>query len=179
MLDYEKLKEEGKNCGFTHVAPLSAATLEPRMEVRGMCEQNTCHMYGSNWCCPPGVGTLEECTARIRRYREGILVQTVGQLEDSMDVETMMETEEAHKTYVDRMRQLLEEEYGRILTLGSGTCTRCKKCAYPDKPCRFPENSFGSMEAYGIVVSDACKANDLPYYYGPCTIAYTAAFLLV
>ena len=29
-----------------------------------------------------------------------------------------------------------------------------------------------------MLVSQVCKDNDLPYYYGKCTIAYTACFLL-
>lgn len=106
-------------------------------------------------------------------------MQTVGELEDPLDGETMMETQTRHKEALDKMRGELEKEYPDMLTLGSGTCTRCEKCTYPDAPCRFPDHTFGSMEAYGIVVSDACKANGLPYYYGDCTIAYTSCFLLI
>lgn len=34
---------------------------------------------------------------KIEKYREGIIVQTVGKLEDPLDGETMMETEAVHK----------------------------------------------------------------------------------
>jgi hypothetical protein len=34
------------------------------------------------------------------------------------------------------------------------------------------------MEGYGMVVSDVCRDNALPYYYGPNTITYTACALL-
>ena len=160
MLDMEELKKLGEEAGFTHVAALDCSTIKLLPEVRQMCASNTCHMYGKNWHCPPGCGTLEECEARVRSYRQGILVQTVGELEDSMDGEGMMEAEKAQ------------------LPIGSGACTRCASCTYPDAPCRFPDKTFASMEAYGMLVTQVCQDNDLPYYYGPCTIAYTSCFLL-
>ena len=178
MLNYEQLEKQGLECGFSHVAPLDAGTIELKTEVRKMCEVNSCGVYGKNWCCPPGVGTLEECEARIRRYTRGILVQTVGQLEDAMDAETMMETQAEHQAHFEQMRSKLLQQYPQMLSLGAGTCTRCKECTYPDAPCRFEHNTFASMEAYGMLVTQVCQANNLPYYYGSCTIAYTGCFLL-
>jgi hypothetical protein len=35
-----------------------------------------------------------------------------------------------------------------------------------------------SMEAYGMVVNEICKANGLAYNYGPERMAYTSCFLL-
>ena len=34
------------------------------------------------------------------------------------------------------------------------------------------------MEAYGLVVSDACKKTGLPYYYGPNTMTFTACVMI-
>ena len=82
-----------------------------------MCASNTCHMYGKNWHCPPGCGTLEECEARVRSYRQGILVQTVGELEDSMDGEGMMETEKAHKEHFFALEEKLRSQYPRCFPL--------------------------------------------------------------
>ena len=178
MFDLEKLIREGEACGFTHVAPLDADTIRLMPEVRQMCEKNTCGMYGANWCCPPGMGDLAECERKIRKYKKGILVQTVAELEDELDGETMMEAEAAHKRHFDTLHEQLLREYPGLLACGAGTCTKCKKCSYPDKPCRFPEHNYASMEAYGMLVTQVCRANDLPYYYGPCTIAYTSCFLI-
>ena len=178
MIDYEKLSTQGKTCGFTNVARLDPATIELRKEVRAMCASGKCRMYGRSWSCPPACGTLEELRARISGYREGILVQTVGQLEDSMDGEGMMEAEAQHKAHFSDMHDLLLQDYPDLLAIGAGTCTRCKTCSYPDAPCRFPERMTSSMEALGMLVLDVCKANGLTYYYGPNTIAYTSCFLL-
>ena len=178
MIDYEKLSTQGKTCGFTNVARLDPATIELREEVRAMCASGKCRMYGRSWSCPPACGTLEEMCARISGYREGILVQTVGQLEDSMDGEGMMEAEAQHKAHFSDMHDLLLQDYPDLLAIGAGTCTRCKTCSYPDAPCRFPDRMTSSMEALGMLVLDVCKANGLTYYYGPNTIAYTSCFLL-
>ena len=178
MIDYEKLSTQGKTCGFTNVARLDPATIELREEVRAMCASGKCRMYGRSWSCPPACGTLEELRARISGYREGILVQTVGQLEDSMDGEGMMEAEAQHKAHFSDMHDLLLQDYPDLLAIGAGTCTRCKTCSYPDAPCRFPERMTSSMEVLGMLVLDVCKANGLTYYYGPNTIAYTSCFLL-
>ena len=172
------IKELSEQCGFTHTAPLDVSTIKLLPEVRAMCEKNTCGMYGKNWRCPPGSGTLEECEEKIRKYKKGILVQTVGELEDALDGESMMETEAEHKKHFEKLKAVLEEKYSGILALGAGTCTKCKKCTYPDEPCRFPSNSFASMESFGMLVTEVCKANQLPYYYGSCTIAYTSCFLI-
>ena len=145
MIDYEKLSAQGKTCGFANVARLDPATIELREEVRAMCASGKCRMYGRSWSCPPACGTLEELRARISGYREGILVQTVGQLEDSMDGEGMMEAEAQHKAHFSDMHDLLLQDYPDLLAIGAGTCTRCKQCTYPDAPCRFPNLMTSSM----------------------------------
>ena len=178
MMDYERLCAIGAECGFSQVARLNPATIELREEVRAMCASGKCHMYGKNWSCPPACGTLEELRARIARYREGVLVQTVGELEDSMDGEGMMEAETLHKAHFSEMYARLRQETSGLLALGAGSCTRCKQCSYPDAPCRFPEQMTSSMEACGMLVLQVCKDNGLTYYYGPNTIAYTSCFLL-
>lgn len=178
MIDYENLEKIGKEAGFSHIVPLNCSTIKLLPDVRQMCAANTCHMYGKNWACPPGCGTLDECEERIRNFSHGILVQTVGELEDSLDGEGMLETETAHKEHFFAMEEVLHKLYPRMLAIGAGCCTRCTSCTYPDNPCRFPDKKFSSMEAYGMLVTQICQDNNLPYYYGPCTIAYTSCFLL-
>lgn len=178
MLDYEKLNKMALEAGFTRSAPLKTSTIELKQEVRDMCAVNTCGQYDKNWACPPGCGTLDECRERIGAFEEGILVQTTGDVEDSMDFEGIMAADEAHKQNFTRLFDALRAEYTDMLGISAGTCTRCKECTYPDKPCRFPELRTSSMEAYGMLVLEVCKANNLQYYYGPTTITYSSCFLL-
>ena len=158
---------------------LDCDTIELKPEVRQMCAADTCHKYDKCWSCPPGCGSLEECEAKVRQYKYGIIVQTVGELEDVFDGEGMMETEARHK---DDILWNLRRNFGRFIRI----CWRLVRDAVrnvrsvlnPDAPCRFPKQAFSSMEAYGMLVTQVCQANELQYYYGDCTIAYTSCYLL-
>jgi len=172
-MDYAMIEALAKEAGFTHMGPLDPRTIELKEQVRQMCA--ACGRHGKCWSCPPACGTLEECTARVEKYQHGILVQTVGELEDEFDGEAMMETQQLQKERFEKLCELLKDY--DTLNLGAGSCTLCKTCAYPDAPCRFPEKMVSSMEAYGIVVADVCRENGLPYYYGKNTIAYCCCVL--
>ncbi|MFV0528568.1 MAG: DUF2284 domain-containing protein [Lachnospiraceae bacterium] len=177
-MDLERITKEAREYGFTHAHQLDAASIELRQEVRDMCAANTCGQYGTSWSCPPGCGELSECEAKVRKYTTGILVQTVGELEDELDGEGMMEAEARHKKAFLALKDELKKEFPALLPLGAGACRICKTCTYPDAPCRFPDKAVSSMEAFGMLVSQVCTANDVPYYYGRNTIAYTSCFLL-
>lgn len=177
-MKYDEIFDAASEIGFTHAVPMDPKTLELKPEVRQMCKSNTCGEYGKRWSCPPGCGSLELCQEKIASYRCGILVQTVGVLEDELDGEGMMEAERVHKEHFLTLYDLLREQFPRVLALGAGCCTWCKSCTYPHAPCRFPEKQTASMEAYGILVLEACRANSLAYYYGRRMIAYTGCFLL-
>lgn len=176
-MDYNEIERMAKEAGFTHVAPLDPKTLCLKQEVRDMCASNSCGQYAKRWSCPPGCGSLADCAERVSHFSHGILVQTVGELEDELDGEGMIETEHQHKDNFLKMNKLLRKNQADVLALGAGCCTLCKQCSYPDEPCRFPNLQISSMEAYGLVVLEVCKANNLPYYYGKCTISYTGCFL--
>lgn len=177
-MEYAELERLALDTGFTRAGPLDGAKLELREDVREMCRGNSCGQYGKRWGCPPGCGTLEECRNKIAQYSKGLLVQTTGELEDEFDGEGMMEAEQRHKKNVEAMGTELRKAYPRRLTLGTGCCTVCGTCTYPDAPCRFPEKQVTSMEAYGLLVLEVCRANGLKYYYGSNTITYTSCFLL-
>ena len=177
-MNAQEVLEKVKACGFETVAPLDVATLHPLPEVRAMCADNKCHVYGRSWACPPACGTVEECAARIAGFRSGVLVQSVGELEDEWDFEGMKALEETHKKRFIRAVEMLRETWdGGMLPLAAGTCGRCKTCAYPDAPCRFPKLKVSSMEAYGLLVNDICTKNGVPYYYGKNKLAYTSCIL--
>ena len=174
----DKLIQALKECGFQTITELDVSTLEALPEVREMCEVNTCGQFGKKWSCPPGCGSVEECGARMKQYEKGILVQTVGDIEDSLDWEGIMEVKEVHDRRFQKGTEILKELLPDLLPLGDGACTRCKECTYPDAPCRFPELQSSSMEAFGLFVSDVCKKNGVDYNYGPGKMCYTGCYLL-
>lgn len=171
-----ELLEKAKSLGFTDATPLNPQLLIPNGEVRAMCAADKCHAYGKNWTCPPECGSLDDCAARIHSCSQGILLQTVGILEDAFDVETMMDTEKEHRQRFHAMADAMRARYPGSLCLGTGGCRICGKCAHPE-PCRFPEKACASMEGYGLLVSEVCQSAGVAYYHGQNTITYTACIL--
>jgi predicted metal-binding protein len=178
MVDYNDIKELALTCGFSHVGNLDVSTIKMREEVRAACAENKCKQYGKSWSCPPGCGTLEECEERIKKYSRGLILQSTGELEDAFDAETMIELAETHGNRFDDFSSKLRAIYPDAMVIGAGACRKCEKCTYPDKPCRFPDKMTSSMEALGMIVSDVCQANGIPYYYGPGTLTYVGCVLI-
>lgn len=172
------LVTEALDFGFSHAGAMDPATLMPRTEVRLMCAADRCQSYGRSWTCPPALGPLTESRRTLERYRSGLLVQTTVELDDPFDYEAMWDAGERQKELLVGFREELWTPYPDLVALGNGACTICPDCTYPAAPCRHPEEAIWSMEAFGLVVSDACTANGLPYYYGPNTLTYTGCYLL-
>ena len=192
MTDFNKLTELASECGFSYSAPLDVSRLEFLQEVRDMCNGKMCDRYGKSWSCPPACPSLEEMRERVKSYSDGLLVQTVGDIEDSYDWEGIMETGARHKQNFARLwdeiaayKQNKPGENGEIETkerpsvyaMGAGACNLCESCTYPDAPCLHPERMSASMEACGLFVSKVCTDNGLKYNYGPDKIAFTSCFL--
>lgn len=163
-MNYEEIQKLALKTGFSHTAPLDVSTIDLKQDVRDMCAQG-CQQYARRWSCPPGCGTLKELKENISCYSNGILLQTVGKLEDEFDGETMMETEAIHREHFALLLEKLRPSFPDILPIGTGCCMICQTCTYPDAPCRFPEKKISSMEAYGMLVMEVCSSNHLTYYY--------------
>ena len=101
----------------------------------------------------------------------------LGELEDEFDLQSIAAVEARHKKAFLNLARQARLLFPGCLPLSSGTCSLCRKCTYPDRPCRFPGKRLSSMEAFGLLVSDVCQKSGLPYYYGPKTITFTACIL--
>ena len=164
--------------GFSHAAKLTMQALTPMAQVRDMCSADRCQSFGRRWSCPPACGTLEQAAERMRSYSSGLLVQTVGRLQDDFDIEGIGQIQRLHKRQFETLVRYARREHASCLPLTAGACTRCIACTYPNRSCRFPDKMISSMEAYGLLVSDVCQKSGLAYYYGPKTIAYTSCILV-
>ncbi len=100
-------------------------------------------MYEKNWSCPPGCGSLEEYSEIIGHYTHGIIVQTVGGLEDELDGEGMMETEHQHKSHFYEMEKILRQVWPGVCSLSEPDAVRNARPA-PIRmlPAVFRENHF-------------------------------------
>jgi len=177
-VDYAKIESLAKEAGFSNVGVLDVSTLKFLPAVRDMCAADKCHKYNHSWACPPACGTLDEMREKTARYSQGIIVQTVAELEDEFDFEGMGDAAMKHGAAFMSLCETLRALYPDMTPMGTGGCSVCAECTFPDAPCRFPEKAVPSMEACGLQVSDVCRENGVKYYYGKGTLAYTAAFLI-
>ena len=174
----EELEKLATEAGFDFVQPLNMNSLEFMPEVRDMCADGKCTAYGTRWTCPPACGTLEEMREKVKNFSQGVLVQSVAQMEDEFDIETIQECAQAHKERFDKLTGEILDMKLPAMFMGTGGCRICKKCTYPDAPCRFPNKAFPSMEACGLLVSKVCTDSGLAYNHGQNTLAYTACILI-
>jgi predicted metal-binding protein len=176
--DAEALIKEAIASGFSQAGELNVAALVFMPEVRDMCSVDRCNHYGKNWRCPPACGSIEDAAEQAAQYSFGILVQTIGKMRDDFDYETIEATSGKHKNDFSHLIGDLRKRHDDILPMGAGTCTLCEACTYPDAPCRHPDESYPSMEAYGLWVSKVCELSGVPYNNGPQTITFTSCYLL-
>ena len=174
----EELMQLAAECGFSHSAKLNMEALIFRQEVRDMCSADQCRNYGRSWSCPPAVGTLEQSAEKARRYNRGIIVQTTGLMRRDIDYHMIFKVNDQHvKNFASYTRQV-RTLFPNCLPMGAGACSLCRQCTYPDRPCRHPDKLIISMEAYGLIVNDVCKASGLEYNYGDRTITFTSCILM-
>lgn len=164
-------------CGFSEAGPLNPADLRYYPEVRKMCEDNVCRGYGASWACPPAVGTLDECKSRISHFGRMILFSKKYELEDSFDFEGMQHGMRDFKKTLDVLNAQLKTLQSETLLLGNEGCGRCRKCTYPDQPCRFPDLLIHSIEGYGFIVSELANAAGVRYNNGANTVTFFGAVL--
>lgn len=151
---------------------VDTADIRFSQEVRGMCAVNTCRQYGKTWACPPAIGTVEECRARVQRYDRMLAFSVKYDLEDSFDYEGMVAGMQQFKETCRILHEGLRGQVEDFLLLANEGCDKCEKCTYPDAPCRFPDQTHGALEGYGIFVSELAKQAGIHYINGANTVTY-------
>jgi predicted metal-binding protein len=179
-INFADLVNEALAAKADHAAVIEVSKIKFVEDFRKACEQNVCRKYGSNWMCPPGVGSFDELKAKACQYSHGLLFQTVHQMASCFDWKGMMAAKKVHdKVFRELLTNIKDKQKMKdILPLNAGSCEFCQRCAYLDnEKCRFPEEAFPSVEAYGIDVINLEKACGIPYYNGKNTVSYVGLIL--
>ena len=172
-----QVEARAAECGFFETGYVEIDNLKYYQEVRQHCEVNTCRKYATSWACPPAIGTLEECKARVESYQKMLLFTKKYELEDSFDFEGMIDGLKDFKKTAEEFQSSLKGVLKNCIVLSNQQCARCEKCTYPDAPCRFPEYLHHSLEGYGFVVSDLANEAGVRYNNGANTVTYLGALL--
>lgn len=159
-----------------NVLPVAEIPFDPTL--RKLCEDNRCGKYNRNYGCPPFVGTPEEVIALAKKYEHALIIQTISMLEDSYDVEGMMEAGARHNRMTRAVSEQAKTMYPDCMTLAAGGCTLCERCARLDKePCRFPEKVVPSLSSFCINVAQTAGKCGMKYINGVNTVTYFSVIL--
>jgi len=139
------------------------------------CEMNQCGLYGKRWTCPPAVGTISEIKCKCLKFKYALVFTTKNEIEDSFDIEGMFTAKKNHDKIQEEVFNKLN--FRNCILLGAGGCNICKKCTYPDTPCRFPDKAISAVEAYAINVLDLAEKCGIKYNNGINTVTYYSLIL--
>ena len=161
--------------GFSKAAWLNGLRLECEARLREYCNPEGCPNHGSNWVCPPGCGTLEECAEKAARFDKGVLLQSVYGIDpQAADYKGL------NREHNLRLRGFIESScdgLGELLAFTSGGCVFCEACAYPE-PCLKPDVRMNSLSAYGIDVGKLCGMAGLEYSFRPDRVYFVALVMV-
>jgi predicted metal-binding protein len=177
---WDKLVEDALEAKATHAAIADTSTLVFHEEYREACERNACGKFATSWMGPPAIGPIKELAERVRKYKQGLLFQTVCSIAGSTDWKGMMAGAKVHERVFRELLSRIKSKYSftDLLPLNAGCCSVCERCAYLDnQPCRHPDVAVASVEAYGIDVMALEKSAGIPYYNGKNTVSYVGLIL--
>jgi predicted metal-binding protein len=173
----DRLEEALRGAGVYEYGIVDTRDIEFRADVRAMCAENKCHQYGKTWACPPAIGTVDECRARMLGYEKMVVFSQKFDLEDAFDFDGMGTAMREFKDVAEKLDEGLRPLFGKYMIVSNEGCGKCGSCTYPENPCRFPDKVHGSIEGYGILVSDLAKLAGINYYNGRDTVTFFGAAL--
>lgn len=174
----EQLIQLALDAGAAKAEIISVDQIVTSAEFREACRKNLCGAWGRCWMCPPDVGGIESLMAELRTYQHGLWYQTIGELEDSFDIEGMGDAKKKHVRLSQQVEELVKPLLGKHLHLSCGGCGLCERCTRIDnEPCRFPDRAMASLEAYGVDVYQTTKSTSLKYINGQNTVTYFSVVL--
>ena len=141
----------------------SALTFSDR--VRRVCEQE-CPMYNKTWACPPAVGSVESCRARCLSYPNALYITTLTEVSDIANLEETLATRAPHEAITREALAILTPHVRDTMVLSTEACAICEHCAWPNGPCRHPEQMFPCVESHAIVVTDLAEREGIDFYPG-------------
>lgn len=165
MLDKEKLEAELAQLPLFQYEFIDSSELMFSENIRYICKTE-CPMYAKSWACPPGVGEVEECKERCLKFKEGLMITTVTEVNDIADIEETLSTRAEHEAVTRQVRDLVAAQGCKTYVLSTEACAHCEKCSYPDEPCRHPEYMFPCVESHGIVVTDIAEKHGISFLNG-------------
>lgn len=175
-MDRERLEEGMRELPIVQYEFFDTAELTFSPRVRLVCETD-CARYGTSWACPPAVGTVDACRERCLGYPRALLITTMNEVSDIADLEETLATRLPHEEVTRQVDALLRGQGAETYPLSTESCALCRKCAYPDGPCRHPERMFPCVESHGILIIDTAERLGIEFRPGGNVVTWFSLIL--
>ena len=165
-MDMQKLEQQLSELPLYTYFVIEPRQLEFSQRIRWICE-NECPMYGKSWACPPGVGSVEDCSAKCLQYDHCLVVGTITETEDISNMEETLKTRPEHEAITNQVRQMFRQQDVEPYILSTEACAVCERCAILDgEPCRLPDRMHPCVESHGINLIPVLESQGLEFQYG-------------
>ena len=165
-MDMQKLEQQLSELPLYTYFVIEPRQLEFSPRIRWICE-NECPMYGKSWACPPGVGSVEDCSAKCLQYDHCLVVGTITETEDISNMEETLKTRPEHEAITNQVRQMFRQQDVEPYILSTEACAVCERCAILDgEPCRMPDRMHPCVESHGINLIPVLESQGLEFQYG-------------
>lgn len=177
-MNEQKLIDQVLGFGAYKAAVIPVSRIHFDRSFRSLCESNACGNFGKCWMCPPDAGDIDDLIMQAKAFQKALVYQTVGELEDSYDIEGMLEAGERQNQLAQKISDAFAAlPFEKTLHLGAGGCRVCPVCAKrTGELCRFPDRAMASLETYGVAVSELAETCGMKYINGQNTVTYFGAF---
>jgi predicted metal-binding protein len=151
------ISEKGKQYGIETVLPFSVDDFELGEWVGLKCRYG-CSQFGTNWSCPPATPDFSQARAIISEYSIALLLVGTQKCTNFYINNSKKRSEQVRywKGTVSLERLLFLHGYDKAFSLVSGSCSLCRKCAYPEA-CRFPTEKRPTIESLAVDVIGTLK----------------------
>jgi predicted metal-binding protein len=141
--------------GADHAQAIDTASIITAPWVRLKC-QFGCYGFGRSLCCPPHTPTPEQMRQTLDSYTHALLLHRHWQKGSEV-------VQEFNEMVVDVEIALFLDGYYKAWAMGSGPCSRCKRCDTTGS-CMHADRARPSLEASGIDVFATARGHDLPIH---------------
>lgn len=164
-MNLEYLEQQLQELPLYQYAFLPTQELTFNERVRHICKEE-CSRYNTTWACPPAVGSVEECKKACLKYPRMLVITTVTEVDDIANLEETLKTRVEHEEITRRVAGLLREQGCEVRGLSTESCAVCTHCAYPDGPCRHPDQMFPCVESQGILTTELYEKLGMEFFNG-------------
>ncbi len=177
-MEVEQMKRYALEEGFAKAEVVDTSHIPFDFSFRQFCNGEQCARYGKNYTCPPHCDAPEVMKERIMAHRKALVVQSLVELPEQMDMACYRQAEQKHNCGIIHLTRRLQREGCPGFMVGASGCALCPPCAITKgEPCPQPEQRFSGMSAYCVFVKKLAEQCGMAYDMEPGRIPIFGMFI--